>query len=577
MIITIYTKINNLINNLFNKSESQIINESVVKPYIYFLAVIIFYTLFLIIKQPNWVLSGEIWAEMATNYFVNAESNSIYQKLFATDAGYIPIPQRLIALFINILSLPASSVPYAYTWSAIIVTSMMIGSFVLPVFRQIVKSDLLRLLAVISILLVADFETRTFINFTYFVAFFAAIVTALALVQHKNDKVPLWSWFLPFLIVSKPAVMAVLPAMIIVSFFTSLRFRLIVLITFLFIIAQILQMSFSLDSGMMQHAQTELGLLSKLYATIKYFFGFMGGYFFGPSNILSVKSYILFGVLLFLIIFFTILKIRKKSNALVLVGMSLIFFNILLNCFALSSSWNANMQVLSSIPLYRHIIVAYFGMILIVIGLLSTYSQIKFVRSIPIGSFIVLFLYSIWFVFTGWFQRGLLISNEPQSPTINNSHWQQLSGLIDSKKETICIPINPIQWVYKKNCTVINQGLEWKSLPFHKIHESINFELPKIQEDQIHNLNLHSISILVKPAFIKKTFIEAEISITTNENKIVKLYASNLILPTGGTLFFSTEEPFRITNIENIKINFNIPVEIAMNNSIPAIMWLGNK
>ena len=63
--------------------------------------------------------------------------------------------------------------------------------------------------------------------------------------------------------------MAVLPAMIIVSFFTSLRFRLIVLITFLFIIAQILQMSFSLDSGMMQHAQTELGLLSKLYAEFR--------------------------------------------------------------------------------------------------------------------------------------------------------------------------------------------------------------------------------------------------------------------------------------------------------------------
>ena len=70
MIISIYTKINNLINNLFNKSESQIINESVVKPYIYFLAVIIFYTLFLIIKQPNWVLSGEMWAEMATNILV---------------------------------------------------------------------------------------------------------------------------------------------------------------------------------------------------------------------------------------------------------------------------------------------------------------------------------------------------------------------------------------------------------------------------------------------------------------------------------------------------------------------------
>ena len=46
--------------------------------------------------QPNWVLGGGMWAKMATNYFTNANAPSYLQKFFATDAGYIPVPQRQI-------------------------------------------------------------------------------------------------------------------------------------------------------------------------------------------------------------------------------------------------------------------------------------------------------------------------------------------------------------------------------------------------------------------------------------------------------------------------------------------------
>jgi hypothetical protein len=121
--------------------------------------------------QPDWALGGEMWAEMATNYFHNANSTSYFQKFLSTDAGYIPAPQRLIAFFGNFFSFPASSIPYFYTWSSIVLTAMLIGTFCLPAFRILVKNDYLRFFTSLAILIVSDFETRTFINFTYFVVF----------------------------------------------------------------------------------------------------------------------------------------------------------------------------------------------------------------------------------------------------------------------------------------------------------------------------------------------------------------------------------------------------------------------
>ncbi|NKC48732.1 hypothetical protein HED54_12175 [Ochrobactrum anthropi ATCC 49188] len=64
-------------------------------------------------------IGGGMWAEMATNYYPNANASSFVQKLLSTDAGYIPAPQRLIALVGNQLNLPAATIPYFYTWSSI--------------------------------------------------------------------------------------------------------------------------------------------------------------------------------------------------------------------------------------------------------------------------------------------------------------------------------------------------------------------------------------------------------------------------------------------------------------------------
>lgn len=218
------------------------------RPFSLFLLCIVSYCLYLILMQPSWVLGGEMWAEMGSNYFPAASSPSILVKLFTTDAGYIPLPQRILAACGDLLNFSASSIAYFYTWSAIVLTGAMIGVFCLKPFRLLVSNDFLRFFSAITILLIADFETRTFINFTYFSAFFIAILTALALVDRSRD-VPWWAWFIPIMILSKPTVLSVLPAMIVVAYVSKARFRLITALAVLFCFGQMIQMYLSNAAG----------------------------------------------------------------------------------------------------------------------------------------------------------------------------------------------------------------------------------------------------------------------------------------------------------------------------------------
>ena len=138
--------------------------------------------------------------------YANAQAPSLVARLMSTDAGYIPLPQRLLALLFHApgatrlqhsirLQLDRDPAHRGH------------GGELLPgPFRRVVQSDGLRLLVALSVLALADYETRTFINFTYFAAFFILILSALALVSDKMDAPPGWAWLTPVLMISKPAV-----------------------------------------------------------------------------------------------------------------------------------------------------------------------------------------------------------------------------------------------------------------------------------------------------------------------------------------------------------------------------------
>lgn len=214
------------------------------KDYALFFAIALLYPLYQLALNPDWMLGGQMWAEMATNYYANAAADTWAQRLFALDAGYFPIPQRIIAAICASLGVPSVSVPFVYTWSATILTGIIVSTFTLPVFRAVLRPDTLRAIVTLTVLLVADFETRTFINFTYFGGFLAVTVTALALALGKED-VPRWVWIVPVFFLSKPAVLAALPAMIAVAFVAGNRFRWIALVSFVLGSAQTIRLLIS--------------------------------------------------------------------------------------------------------------------------------------------------------------------------------------------------------------------------------------------------------------------------------------------------------------------------------------------
>lgn len=566
-------QMSNLISNESNKSDH--------RPVILFILTIVFYIFYQLGMQPGWVLGGEMWAEMATNYFTNANSPSYIEKFFSTDAGYIPAPQRLIAFIGNQLNLPAASVPYLYTWLAIVFTGVMIGVFCLGQFRTLVKNDSLRFLTAISILMVADFETRTFINFTYFSAFFVAILTALALVE-DSEETPWWAWFTPMLMLSKPAVLAVLPAMILVAMVSKSRFRWITVVVVLLCMGQFLQIAISIKTGVAPIHTNEITFLSKVAASFKYFFGFLGGYMIGPTFQINKYFLMLTGIFIFFISGIIILRKKQNAGSLIIIGLSLLFFNVLLNSFVLSDVWKRDMTRLDGIPIYRHIIVGFFGCILVVCGLVSALTNQKITESS--GFFrknfgVILFL--VWFISSGWFSYSGKLSREPSSPVINNSQWQSMTFAIDSGVSPLCVPVDPwwkgASFMYQRNCALLKPAPVWDD-GLMLISGPLFFDItpPSILYDK----TLIATAVLVRPFSTQKTFIEVQMIIQLVDGSIKYYSGARDINSSGGLLFLTGKESISIKNISSIRLIFNVPVEIALaagdSTGVPGIAWMGN-
>jgi hypothetical protein len=546
------------------------------RPVVLFLATILIYFSYLILTQPNWVLAGEMWAEMATNYYKNANAISLYQKLLSTDSGYIPAPQRLIAYVGNILNLPAASIPYFYTWAAAACSALLVGAFNLAPFRALIRSDISRFLVSLVILQMTDFETKTFINFTYYGAFFIACITALAATSDQED-VPWWAWVIPILMVSKPAVLAALPLMTLVCFISRPRFRWITIVSIMLCLAQLVQMVISQKSGTMAPHQQEPSIWLKLNASFQYFFGLLGGYIKGPHAHMTFFQSKRTGFYIFLACCLIFYKSTNKSKALIAAGLALLFFNVLLNSFALSDMWNTKLSQLIDLPVYRHIIVGYIGCIMVVAGILNvlvTWVQ----RHINTPAYwpITAALFAYWFVWSGWLQQGGLISKVPNSPITQNSQWQAMAPAIEFDQAPLCIPIDPLGWFYTRNCSVL--------LPKPNLDEGYTYHGNAITSVDIQppeatpGTKLISLAIVARAMAIPRSRIEVRADIKLKGGEIARMYGNRTLTKMGGLIQLNSVNDILISDISNITLIFNIPVDTALmghtNEGKKVVYWM---
>jgi len=359
-----------------------------------------------------------------------------------------------------------------------------------------------------------------------------------------------------------------------VAMVSKSRFRWITIVAVVLCIGQIIQIVISQKAGVMPQANA-ITFSSKLIASIKYFFGFLGGYVFGQNYQLNKYFSMWAGLFVFVASGFVIFKTKNKAGTLIIIGLSLLFFNVLLNCFALSDSWNRDMARLAGLPIDRHIIVGWFGCILVVVGILASILS-KHRLFITLGA--IFFL--VWFVATGWFYFGANISREPVFPTLNSSQWQSMSKVIDSAETTFCVPVDPFSWeIYGKNCMRLNPsenwGQEYRSINVGNGTYSLEFSPPAWLSPHY----VISIGVIVKPSTLKTTRIAAKARLMTANNVYQEMFGERELPVTGGLLLLSGVPGSKIRGVNSVKIDFNVPVDVRFftekSNTTPTILWMG--
>ena len=516
-------------------------------------------------KFPNYIFTGQMWAEMGTNYFPNSISPSLHNKLFATDSGYIPYPVRWFAAIVSELHLSSSTIPYIYTFSAILISAGLIAGFTATVFRPVIENDYLRFLICLVVSTMADFETRTFVNFTYLANFFL-LACIILLAKNKLPKKSLI--FIPLLICAKPLLMA----LTVPFFFYSWRRRdsksIIVTsaFTILLVIYQVITVVHSRKLGVFAQA-TKHSLIEKFLATMGYFFGYLAEPF---TFIFTMKSIIqiALGVLVFSVIIFVTLKHMIKNYEAIFPILMTLFLYCAINAFAVEDLFNSNYLQLSNTVLFRYTI-PIIDCLLILAGIYFD-SLLRFFRTkIHIKNDYKVYE-SVLAVLTCLIvSTGLGRFSEPTSPVLYNSTWGDYAHLID-EGASVCVPLNPIGWTYGQNCSVISTGV---TLPTFQGFESIplleNHNYPISFHFIPSASNLNGIGILVAPTSGKSERISAMFTFTSKTGDIQRDTQLFNVSSSGTFISMRLSGDGSLVSLKTAEVSFSSPLEIPVQSEAP--------
>jgi len=544
-------------------------------PKVLFFFTIFVYFLFLLRYSGDWLFSGEMWAEMATNYYPNSFS-SWYNRLFAIDAGYIPFPQRIIASIGAILNIPAWFIPYFYTWSAALLLGASVSVFCLRSYRVVIDNDYLRCVVSIAVLMAIPWEMRIFINFTYMLSFFVGIITAAALLERQCE-VPWYAWIIPFLVLSKPAMLSTLPIIFLAAFVSKKRFRYIAVFSILAGLLQLCRLLVSHYEGFFVFTKT-FTLAEKVYAASKFFFIFLASY--PPVFINDARISLYAGMFIFILIIFISIMLKRRAMSLVLIGMSFISMNSLLYCFTLSNGWNV--ETVYNIKYFfvsRNMGTIYVGMFFVCCGIIGMFPKELYKISIP--KYVAPALFVVFFIVSGWYRYSAIITTTPHFPKIHGCQWQEVANDIESGK-SYYLPINPIDagspWAIGRNFDKIKNDIKLGSYLDSPILSSNAYSYTK--NIDLSCRVLAELGVAIKPLNQKSFFVECTALVHLKDGKTISLYGQKKITTDGALLILKTNasKNYANINIDSVVLQFNAPVSIAQskeNAGEPGILFIG--
>jgi hypothetical protein len=581
------TRIEALRDRLFPEPPQS--TRSPVPAFVLFALVIVLYPAHQLLTQGSMLLRGQMWAEMATNYYANAVSMPWYEQLFSTDAGYIPFPQRVAGLLGTVLDLPITSIPYYYSAVAVLGAAVLAGAVCLPIFRTVLPNDYLRFAVAMATLLVADYQTRTYINFTYFVILLALFIAAWALLERRREA-PLWMWVLPFLMLSKPAVLTVLPVIVLAALVSRRRFRFIAAVTLLAGLVQFVQLVISLSSSMIYQG-SDSGILSKVFWSLAYFVGWLGRLVVGSETGALDTVFAIAGVVVLLGLAALVAFARSSASALVVAAVTSILFAMLLNGVSFSSTFGGSLDLVAADP-ERRLIGSAIGLFAIAAALLSALFEHPAVvrrrdalKGLPwLGGFttaLAVGLFAIWFGASGWLGSVAAASTPLAVGSADVSQWQNQAGSLASDDEIVCIPIGPFGWVYGRDCRDLgagpasDNGVQFSGAPAQAVEQtSYTLDVP----EAVKEASVAAIGIMVKPVSGSGT-VSGRIELVTESGQVVRFDGLAEVQSGGGLVQFGSTGSLPVDRVVGARALFDQPVEVGTISSgegrVPAVLWLG--
>lgn len=427
--------------------------------------------------------------------------------------------------------------------------------------------------------MVADFETRTFINFTYFSVFFIGSVISLSLLDQKNE-LPVWAWVVPLLFVSKPSVMAILPAIMIAAVYRSGRMRSIAVVSVVVCLFQLIQLYLSARSGWTPLQSSDSSLFYKGYLAIFYTLALFARFIVGPSFQSSVGFFVGVGTLATFLCAWLAVK-SKSSRPLVLVGYSLVFFTALLNCLAFGLVWDSSFQpVISGFSISRYVITAYIGFVFVVAAFSTAFMSVVRVegRGAYFGSVTGLLVFLVWFLGAGWASYGSKISHDWVAPSVGNSYWKDFSSSIDQGVSPLCVPIDPFPWLYGRNCEWLTPPPEQAYILKRILQSKEGFVVDVPVPESVQSGKLISLGVFIKPASDLDVSVHAFAVVDDVDGNVFKFQGERIISATGGLFLLTQASGVYVGSAKRIRIFFDRGVDMAYQQHSelqPSIIFMG--
>jgi hypothetical protein len=553
-----------------------------------------FYVVYQLLTRGRTILGGQMWAEMGTNYFATTTEGNVLSKLFATDAGYVPLPQRIIATIGQQIGVAPTAIPYFYTGTAVLLSGLLIASICLPAFRPVIESDALRFVLAVALVILPDFETRTFINFTYFSLVFASFLTALAFVR-RDGQVPAWAWLLPLFMLSKPAVLALLPAVLVTAVISGGRFRRVALASAVAGVVQVAQLAVSAASGDSLLQSSNAGPLAKLGATLGYTFGFLGRMSVDPGLTFGRAVWFVAAIGLLGLSLAVLWSARSRSAPLIVIGLSLVLFTMLVDCFTFSDAFDTEFTMLAYPGFDRRFYGAVTGVLFVVAGLVATLVQAPAPRRVlsrtldrlpgrtgaldvrGVASGLGVALFGVWFVLSGWLHYTAAINQPIRFPMAGVSQWTEMAPVLESAEPVVCVPLDPFGWVYGRNCGLM---VEQPGLPagygWSPVGES--GELTVRAPSEVGRGGLASVGLMVLPPS-GRSEVTGTAVLTAADGTVTTLRAEAELPPEGGLVQFSQSPVLPAHEVESVTFAFDLPVSVGSadpsNPRDAVLLWMG--